>query len=140
MKQDKNITVSTVIKAPIKEVWEKWTKPEHITEWNFASDDWHTAKATNDLRKGGRFSATMAAKDGSASFDFNGEYTNVEKHKRIEYTIADGRKVSVIFDEGKDGVKVTETFEMENENPKEMQREGWQAILNNFKKYVENEK
>lgn len=138
MTQDKNITVETVVKAPIAEVWEKWTKPEHIMKWNAASDDWHTPKATNDVREGGKFSSTMAAKDGSMSFDFGGVYTKVEKHKRIDYTIGDGRKVSVIFTDGKDGVLITETFEMENENPREMQREGWQSILNNFKKYVEN--
>lgn len=140
MEQDKNITVSTIIKASIKEVWEKWTSPRHITKWCFASDDWHAPKATNDVRKGGRFSTAMAAKDGSAAFDFGGTYTTVEKLKKIEYTMDDGRKVSVVFKDTKDGVEASETFEMENENPREMQRQGWQAILDNFKKYVEGRK
>jgi uncharacterized protein YndB with AHSA1/START domain len=137
MTQDKNITVETIVKVPIKGVWEKWTKPKHITKWCQASSDWHAPKATNDVREGGRFSTTMAAKDGSASFDFTGAYTKVDMHKRLDYTIDDGRKVSIIFKEDKDGVKITETFEMENENPREMQQEGWQAILDNFKKYAE---
>lgn len=140
MEQDKKITVTSVIKAPIAEVWEKWTKPEHITKWCFASDDWHAPKAANDVREGGRFSTRMEAKDKSAGFDFGGTYTKVDKHKKIEYSMDDGRKVSILFNETKDGVKVSETFETENENPREMQKEGWQSILDNFKKYAERGK
>ena len=132
-----NITVQTTVEAPIEKVWNAWNKPEHITQWNSASEDWHTPKASNDLRVGGKFNATMAAKDGSMSFDFEGTYTKVKQNEAIEYTIADGRAVKVAFD-SKDGkTQVTETFEAESENPIEMQRGGWQAILNNFKKYTE---
>ena len=137
MTQHKNITVETTVKASIKEVWEKWTKPEHITRWCQASADWHAPKATNDIREGGKFSTTMAAKDGSASFDFTGVYTKVDLYKQIDYAMDDGRKVSITFTETKGGVKIIETFEPENENPIEMQRGGWQSILESFKKYVE---
>lgn len=133
----KTITVSTIVDAPIEHVWKAWTEPEHITQWNFASDDWESPHATNDLRVDGKFTARMQAKDGSAGFDFEGTYTKVEKHKTIEYAMGDGRKVQVHFEPGPDGVQVTETFEMENMYPEEMQRSGWQAILNNFKKHAE---
>lgn len=132
------ITVQTIVNAPVEEVWESWTKPEHIVKWAFASDDWEAPAALNDVRVGGRFKITMAAKDKSASFDFTGVYTNVKDHERIEYDIDDGRQVKVEFEKLPDGVQVTETFEPEKENPEEMQRSGWQAILNNFKKYVES--
>lgn len=131
------ITVQTVVNAPVEKVWECWNKPEHITGWAFASDDWEAPSAENDLRVGGRFKTTMAAKNKSASFDFTGVYTNIKEHKLIEYDIDDGRHVKVEFTESPEGVKVTETFEPENENPEEMQRSGWQAILDNFKKYAE---
>jgi len=131
------ITVETVIKAPIEKVWKYWSAPEHITKWCQASDDWHAPKAENDLRVDGKFSTTMAAKDGSVSFDFGGVYTNVEKYKTIEYVMDDGRKVQVQFSSQGDDTKVTETFDPENTNPIEMQRGGWQAILDNFKKHVE---
>jgi len=131
------ITVETVVEAPIEKVWKTWTSPEDIIKWNNASDDWHTPKATNDLRVGGKFVATMAAKDGSASFDFEGAYTNIQKHKLIEYTMADGRKVKITFSEQGNETKVVETFDPENTNPVEMQRGGWQSILDNFKKYTE---
>ncbi len=133
-----SITVQTTINAPIEKVWECWTAPEHITQWAFASDDWEAPAAENDLREGGKFSTTMAAKDKSASFDFNGVYTVVKTHERIEYTIEDGREVKIEFAETPEGVVITETFEMENENSEEMQRAGWQAIMNNFKKHVES--
>lgn len=136
-KNSKSISVEALVKAPIEKVWNYWTEPKHITQWNNASDDWHTPKASNDLRVGGKFNATMAARDGSMSFDFEGVYTKVEKHKVIEYSIVDGRKVKITFTIEGDKVKVVETFEMENENPEEMQRAGWQSILNNFKKYTE---
>ena len=132
------ITIESTIQAPVTKVWDYWNKPEHITQWAFASDDWHAPKAENDLRTGGTFSTTMAAKDGSFSFDFGGEYTDVKEHKLIEYTMGDGRKVSVLFTTIDDATKVVETFEAEDQNPVEMQREGWQTILNNFKKYTES--
>ena len=131
------ITVQTTISAPIEKVWEFWNKPEHIMNWAFASDDWEAPTAQNDLQVGGKFVTTMAAKDKSASFDFSGVYTNVTEHEVIEYTMDDGRKVSVKFETAPEGVQITETFEPENENSEEMQRAGWQAILNNFKKLVE---
>jgi uncharacterized protein YndB with AHSA1/START domain len=131
------ITVETIVKAPIEKVWKYWSAPEHITKWCQASDDWHAPKAENDLRVDGKFSTTMAAKDGSVSFDFGGVYTNVEKYKTIEYVMDDGRKVQIQFSSQGDEAKVTETFDPENENPIEMQRGGWQAILDNFKKHVE---
>lgn len=133
------ITVQTVVNAPMEKVWECWNKPEHITGWAFASDDWEAPAAENDLRVGGRFKTTMAAKDKSAGFDFAGVYTNVKEHKLIEYNIDDGRHVKVEFEKIPNGVKVTETFEPENTFPVEMQRSGWQAILDNFRKYVEAE-
>ncbi|HEY9008725.1 SRPBCC family protein [Ohtaekwangia sp.] len=131
------ITVETVVKAPVEKVWATWSEPQHITKWCQASDDWHVPYADNDLRTDGKFRTTMAAKDGSMSFDFDGVYTNVEKHKVIEYAIADGRKVKVVFTPDGNETKVTETFEAEGVNPIEMQRGGWQAILDNFRKYTE---
>lgn len=131
------ITVQAVVNAPIDKVWERWTKPEHIVRWAFASDDWEAPSAENDLRAGGRFKTAMAAKDKSAGFDFTGTYTAVQEHKLIEYDIDDGRHVKVEFAESPEGVRITETFEPENTYPKDMQRSGWQAILDNFKKYAE---
>lgn len=116
-----NITISTTIQASIEKVWDCWILPEHIVNWNFASPDWHAPAAENDLREGGEFIFTMAARDGSVAFDFNGIYTLVEPHKLIEYRIADGRKVSVQFLPEANHVVVTETFETENENSAEMQ-------------------
>ena len=136
-KEKTAITVETSIKAPIEKVWRNWTDPKHITQWCYASDDWHAPYADNDVRTGGKFKTTMAAKDGSVSFDFEGDYTNVEKYKLIEYAIGDGRKVKVAFADNGQEIKVTETFEAENVNPIEMQRGGWQAILENFRKYTE---
>jgi uncharacterized protein YndB with AHSA1/START domain len=134
------ITVETTVKAPVEKVWEHWTKPEHITKWCQASDDWHAPFAENDVRVEGTFKTTMAAKDGSMSFDFGGVYTGVEENKLIEYTIGDGRKVKITFSGNGDETKVMETFEPEGTNPIEMQRGGWQAILDNFKKYSEANK
>lgn len=131
------ITVSTTVNAPIDHVWEAWTNPEHITQRTFASDDWHAPSATNDLRKGGRFTTRMEAKDGSFGFDFGGVYTNVNGKETIEYTMDDGRKVSVKFEDLGDSTKVTETFDAETQNSEEMQRSGRQSILDNFKRYVE---
>lgn len=138
---DKNaITVQTVVNAPKGRVWEFWNKPEHIVHWAFASDDWEAPAAENDLRVGGRFKTTMAAKDKSKSFDFTGIYTAVKENELIEYEMDDGRHVKVEFTELPEGVKVIETFDPENENPEEVQTGGWQAILDNFKKYVEGSK
>ncbi len=131
------ITITTTIQAPIEKVWECWTTPEHIVKWNNASPDWHTPTASNDLRVGGNFSSRMESVDGSQGFDFGGTYTEIEPHAKIAYTIADGRAVEVLFVETSEDVNVTETFELETENPADMQRAGWQAILDNFKKYVE---
>lgn len=131
------ITINSTVNAPVEKVWECFTIPRHIIRWNNASEDWCTLKASNDLRNGGKFSSTMAAKDGSFSFDFGGIYDNIKPHELIEYTMSDGRKVSVRFEPSADGVTVTETFDAETENPVEMQQQGWQAILNNFKNYTE---
>jgi len=131
------ITVQTTVKNTIDKVWEFWNKPEHITKWAFASPDWHTPKAENDLREGGKFTTTMAAKDGSMSFDFWGEYTLVKENQMINYTMGDGRKAEIIFKEIPEGVEIIESFDPETQNSEEMQRGGWQAILNNFKSYAE---
>lgn len=132
------ITVETIVNAPIAKVWDCWTLPQHITNWNYASDDWHTPVAENDLRVGGRFMSRMEAKDGSMGFDFFGFYDEVITHKYIAYTLGDNRKVNVTFTDMGNHSKVVECFEAENENPLELQQGGWQAILNNFKKYTES--
>ena len=131
------ITIETTIKAPIAKIWDYWTKPEHIVKWNQASDDWHTISAENDLREGGKFSSRMEAKDGSFGFDFDGVYDSVKENEYIKYTIGDGRKVKIFFTAQNDETKIVETFESENTNSIEMQKGGWQAILDNFKKYAE---
>src|SRR6266478_2311389 len=131
------ITVENTINAPVEKVWEYWTKPEHITQWNNASDDWHTPWVKADLREGGSFVARMEAKDGSMGFDFGGVYDVLRPNEYIEYTIGDGRKVKVNFSTQGNMTKVAESFEAENTNSLEMQRGGWQAILDNFKKYTE---
>jgi uncharacterized protein YndB with AHSA1/START domain len=139
--QDKTIiTVENTIDAPIEKVWEFWTKPEHITKWNNASDDWHTPRAENDLRTGGSFVCRMEAKDGSMGFDFGGIYDEVRENEYIEYTIGDGRKVNVNFSVDGNTTKVVESFEAESMNSIEMQKGGWQAILDSFKKYAETNK
>ncbi|MER2996870.1 SRPBCC family protein [Pontibacter populi] len=132
------ITVQSTINADIQKVWTYWTSPEHIVNWNFASDDWHCPFAKNDVRTGGKFSSTMASKDGKMSFDFGGEYDEVVDQKKLAFTMADGRQVIVSFEDmGNNTTKVTEAFDAENTHSDEMQRAGWQAIVNNFKKYVE---
>ena len=131
------ITVENTINAPVEKVWEYWTKPAHITKWNNASDDWHTPFAENDLRTGGKFSSRMEAKDGSFGFDFGGVYDEVRDNEYIEYTMGDGRKAKIKFTKQGNATHVDVSFEAENENPVEMQRGGWQAILDNFKKYAE---
>ena len=131
------ITVSALVNKPLAEVWQRWTTPADIEHWNAAGDDWHCPKASNDLRVGGRFSYTMAARDGSASFDFEGTYTAVEDQARIAYTMADGRTCTVTFQPEGEGTLVTEVFDPENMNPVDFQRAGWQAILDRFKAYTE---
>ena len=130
-----SITVSTLIPKQLLYVWDCWTKAEHIIHWNFASEDWHCPSATNDLFVEGRFNWRMEAKDGSFGFDFTGHYTNIVKHQLIEYRLDDDRFVSVQFIEREEGVELVETFEAETVNSIELQTMGWQAILDNFKKY-----
>ncbi len=132
------ITVSTSVSAPLATVWAAYVTPEDIVQWNAASDDWHTTSSTVDLRPGGKFSSRMEAKDGSFGFDFEGSYTNVIDHELIEYSFGD-RGAQVRFEEADGAVLVTLEFDAETENPVEMQREGWQAILNNFKRHVEGQ-
>lgn len=131
------ITVMTTVDAPVKKVWDYWNNPEHIVNWSYASEEWHTPKAQNDLRTGGVFSSRMEAKDGSMGFDFGGTYDAVDTYRYIEYTLGDGRKVKITFTSQGDQTNIVETFEAEDQNPHEMQQAGWQAILNNFKKYTE---
>ena len=132
------ITVQSTINASMEKVWELWTAPEHVMKWNNASEDWHTPFAENDLKVGGKFKYTMASTDGTMRFDFEGVYTNVVNPSLIEYEMADGRKVKIVFEKDAEGIKVIESFDPETVNPEEMQKNGWQAILDNFKKYVEN--
>jgi uncharacterized protein YndB with AHSA1/START domain len=132
------ITVETIVKAPIEKDRKYWNEPKHITQWCTATPEWHTPYSDNDVRVGGKFKSTMAAKDGSFSFDFEGVYTNVKENQVLEYTMPDGRKVKVLFSTEGGKVKVLETFDPEKENPVEMQKGGWQAILDNFKKYTES--
>ena len=131
------ITVEATINAPVEKVWKYWTSPEHITQWNNASDDWHTPRAENDLRPGGKFLARMEAKDGSFGFDFWGIYDVVETNERIEYTLGDDRKVKIEFRDLGNATQVIELFEAETVNSVELQKGGWQSILNNFMRYVE---
>ncbi len=131
------ITIEAMINAPVATVWESWNNPEHITKWNSASDDWHTPWAKNDLRVGGTFTSRMEAKDGSMGFDFAGTYDVVTENEYTEYTLEDGRKVKINFTADGNSTKVVESFDAENENPVELQRAGWQSILDSFKKYTE---
>ncbi len=132
------ITIHTTVDVPVENAWEYWTEPQHITHWNFASDEWECPSAENDLRAGGRFTAVMAAKDGSTKFDFGGTYDAVEPNRLIEYTMDDGRKVRVAFESDGEKTNIVESFDPETENTEELQRAGWQAILENFKKYAES--
>jgi uncharacterized protein YndB with AHSA1/START domain len=132
------ITVQTTITASVSTVWECWIKPEHVTKWNFASDDWHCPKATSELEVNGEFHHIMAAKDGSSEFDFWGKFTQIEIEKKIQIELGDSRKVTILFETKSDQTTlVTEHFEPENQNPLDLQKAGWQAILDNFKQYVE---
>ena len=139
-KEITTLTVQANIDAPIEKVWKSWTNPQEIVKWNHASDDWHTTKAENDLRAGGIFNFRMEAKDGSFGFNFEGVYKNVLTQKNIEYAIADGRKVKIVFSALDKKTEVIETFDAESTNPIEMQRGGWQAILDNFKNMLRQTK
>jgi uncharacterized protein YndB with AHSA1/START domain len=132
-----NITIQTTVKASPQQAWEAWTSPASITQWNFASDDWQCPRAQLDLRPGGTFNYRMEAKDGSMGFDFEGKFTVITPHQLIEYALGDDRKVRVEFLSEGDSTRVVETFEADNEFSAEQQRQGWQAILDNFKKYAE---
>ena len=131
------LTVQTTINAPISKVWDSFTLPENVKNWNFASPDWYCPSAENNLVAGGEFHYTMAAKDGSFSFDFWGTFNAIEKEKLLDITLGDGRKMAVTFQEVNATTIVTENFEAETVNPVEMQQAGWQAILDNFQKYTE---
>lgn len=131
------ISIQADINAPVEKVWEMYTAPEHVVNWNNASPDWHSPKADNDLKVGGKFLYRMEAKDGSYGFDFSGVYTLVQENSAIEYTMGDDRKVKIAFDGDDTKTKVSLVFEAESENSVEMQKNGWQSILDNFKKYVE---
>jgi uncharacterized protein YndB with AHSA1/START domain len=132
------ITVEAVINAPINKVWKYWTSPEDIIQWNTASEDWHTTRTENDLRIGGSFISRMEAKDGSFGFDFTGQYIEVKTHELIVYTIIDGRKVHISFNPIGNSTSVIESFEAEDENSVELQKNGWLSILDSFKRYVES--
>ena len=136
--KNKVLTVQTTVSAPVTKAWEYWNEPKHITQWAFASPDWHTPRAENDLRTGGKFSSRMEAKDGSFGFDFGGVYDEVKDHELIRYTMGDGRTVNIMFTENGNETKIVESFEAEGTNSLEMQQAGWQAIMDNFKKYVES--
>ena len=135
----KNITVQTTVNAPVEKVWACWTDPKQITRWNHASPDWHTPKAENDLQEGGRFRFRMESRDGSAGFDFSGTYQKIETHREISYRMDDGRTATILFTPSGQETTISETFEAETTHSEELQRQGWQAILDNFKAYVETQ-
>ena len=131
------ITVQIKVSAPIAKVWQCWTDPAHIPGWAFASDDWEARPKENNLAEGGRFNILMTTKDQSVGFDFEGTYTVVNEPQQLEYDLTDGRHVKVDFIETNGAVQVVQTFEPDQETPEDLQRDGWQAFLNNFRKYVE---
>lgn len=131
------ITIKATVAKDAATVWASYTNPDHVVNWNFASDDWHCPSASNDLRIGGKFSARMEAKDGSWGFDFTATYTELIPNKSYTYVMEDGRVVDVLLEPIGNETRITVTFDAENENPIDMQRDGWQAILNNFKAYTE---
>lgn len=132
------ISIQATVNSSLEKVWSAWISPEDINQWNAASDDWHNPWSSNDLRVGGTFSYRMEAKDGRFGFDFEGTYTKVEPYSLIEYALEDGRTVSIQFTQGRDGVNVVETFDAEDANSAEQQRQGWQCILDRFAKHVES--
>lgn len=131
------ITVETTVHVPVEKAWEYWTEPQHITKWSFASDDWHAPNAENDLRVGGKFLTRLEAKDGSFGFDFGGVYDEIRKNEYISYTLGDGRKVNITFISQENDTKIIEVFDGESTHSIEEQKAGWQAFLNNYKKYCE---
>ncbi|MEC7264816.1 MAG: SRPBCC family protein [Bacteroidota bacterium] len=133
-----SITIETLVAAPTKKAWDYYTLPEHITQWNFADPSWHCPTAENDLRVGGKYKARMEAKDGSFGFDFEAIYTDVETHKKIGYALGDERKVEVFFQPEDDATQVKIIFDAENQNSLELQKNGWQAILDNYAQYTES--
>lgn len=133
----KEVKISTTVQTPVDKLWEYWTEPRHITKWNYASEDWHCPYAENDLKEGGKFTYRMEAKDGSFGFDFGGIYDEVRWHEKIAYTLGDGRKVTTTFHDKGHATEVIVIFEAESSSPVEIQQQGWQAIVNNFKKYAE---
>lgn len=136
---NEKIRIETIVNAPIDKVWTCWNEPAHIVKWNQASDDWHSPNAKNDLRALGKFSYRMESKDGKEGFDFWGTYDVVEPLKFISYTLGDDRKVEITFTEIGDQTGIVEVFEAEHVYPAEQQRLGWQSILDNFKKYAEEQ-
>jgi uncharacterized protein YndB with AHSA1/START domain len=138
MNTARTITVQVTVNVSVEKAWMVWNEPEHITKWCTGSPDWHTPHAENDLRIGGRLFSRMEAKDGSAGFDFVATYTDIVNHKTIAYTMEDERNVKITFSNDGKTTTLVETFDAENENPIELQREGWQTILNNFKAHVES--
>lgn len=138
MEQKQTITISTTVNVAVETAWEKWTNPADVVQWNFASPDWHSPAATNDLQVGGKFCYRMEAKDGSIGFDFEGIYTEIVQNQKIVYKLGDDRLVYITFENVEGKTVVSETFEIENENAAELQRQGWQAILNNYKAHAES--
>jgi uncharacterized protein YndB with AHSA1/START domain len=132
-----NITITATVNADVKKVWDYYTNPEHITKWNFADPSWQCPAASNDMRAGGKYSARMEAKDGSFGFDFEATYDEIVEGEKFTYTMPNGRQVTVVFNGNGNQTDVTVTFEPEEQNSLEMQKNGWQAILDNFKKYTE---
>jgi uncharacterized protein YndB with AHSA1/START domain len=136
-KNKTTVTVENTVKAPVEKVWRFWTEPEHIRNWAYAMDTWHTPYAENDMTVGGKFVSRMEARDGSVGFDFGGIYDAIVPNKYIEYTLRDSRKVKITFSGNEKETKIVQDFEAEDTNSVEMQRNGWQAILDNFKRYTE---
>ena len=134
----KTITVENEINKSVQQVWELWTTPKHIINWNFATLEWHCPAAEHELKIGGKLKYHMAARDGSMAFDYTATFTQIKPNELLEYTLDDGRKVSIKFSEQNRVTKIVETFEVEDENSIDMQRQGWQGILDNFKKYAES--
>ena len=131
------ITVKIITQTPLQDCWNAYTLPEHITQWNFADPSWHCPNAQNDLRVGGTYLARMEAKDGSFGFNFEATYTDVQPMKSFNYTFG-GRNATIVFNTLPEGTEVVVSFDPENENPIELQKQGWQSILNQFKTYIEN--
>lgn len=132
-----SIRIETTVNAPIEKVWDCWNNPEHVTQWNQAAPEWHCPSGRNDLRAGGKFSYRMEAKDGSFGFDFSGVYDEVKPMSYIQYHLDDNRKVEIRFVPTQEGIRITEDFEAENQNSLELQKMGWRAILDSFRKYAE---